>query len=341
MRKISKVIITIIMVTLSFCNISFAVNLGEKNAGGIVVAIYQNKEYVAIGVTVDALQNGEVLEWSKWSNEDLITLKNRCDNNNFGRYWDDNKQGYVDYDWYTDFYQEFTKREDIIATGANTGTGDQDNVNYKDEKDMTDEDKKNAEEYKKQNAEIEKYKKYKAYQIVNYLEDKNNEGHKYKCPKNCYEIWKQTLRESMSKANKNSDLFKRYKKVFEETFGAYDTADGDIAIYTNPDKKDAKTSAGSLDDMISDADSFTEDGEIQYDEGALKKFSTILYNCFLAVGVATALVVGIVIGIKYMMGSIEEKATYKQMLLPYVVGCLVVFGAFGIWKIVVIILESM
>ena len=28
-----------------------------------------------------------------------------------------------------------------------------------------------------------------------------------------------------------------------------------------------------------------------------------------------------IIGVKYMLGSVEEKANYKQTMLPYVIGC--------------------
>ena len=35
-----------------------------------------------------------------------------------------------------------------------------------------------------------------------------------------------------------------------------------------------------------------------------------------------------------MIGSIEEKAQVKESLIPFVIGCVVVFGAFGIWKMV-------
>ena len=38
--------------------------------------------------------------------------------------------------------------------------------------------------------------------------------------------------------------------------------------------------------------------------------------------------------------EIEEKAEIKTMLIPYIIGCVVVFGAFTIWKIVVDILQS-
>lgn len=34
-----------------------------------------------------------------------------------------------------------------------------------------------------------------------------------------------------------------------------------------------------------------------------------------------------VIGIKYMSGSIEEKANYKKTMIPYLIGCMLIFGA--------------
>lgn len=40
-----------------------------------------------------------------------------------------------------------------------------------------------------------------------------------------------------------------------------------------------------------------------------------------------AVIILIVLGVKYMMGSAEEKAEYKKTLLPYVIGAVFVFGA--------------
>lgn len=34
----------------------------------------------------------------------------------------------------------------------------------------------------------------------------------------------------------------------------------------------------------------------------------------------------IVIGIKYMMGSVEEKAEYKKTMMPYIIGAFMLFG---------------
>ena len=40
-----------------------------------------------------------------------------------------------------------------------------------------------------------------------------------------------------------------------------------------------------------------------------------------------SVIVLIVLGIKYMMGSVEEKAEYKKSLMPYMIGCIFVFMA--------------
>ena len=45
------------------------------------------------------------------------------------------------------------------------------------------------------------------------------------------------------------------------------------------------------------------------------------------VGVVVAVVILMVLGIKYMMGSAEEKAEYKKTLMPYVIGAALVFAA--------------
>ena len=49
-----------------------------------------------------------------------------------------------------------------------------------------------------------------------------------------------------------------------------------------------------------------------------------LVGTFIAVGVL------MVIGIRYMMGSLEEKAAYKKSMMPYVIGCFILFGAANI-----------
>lgn len=52
------------------------------------------------------------------------------------------------------------------------------------------------------------------------------------------------------------------------------------------------------------------------------------------VGIVVAVVVLLVLGIKYMMGSTEEKAEYKKVMVPYLIGALLIFAATTIVNVV-------
>lgn len=102
--------------------------------------------------------------------------------------------------------------------------------------------------------------------------------------------------------------------------------------------------AHSAGEIISEGQSFISDGSSgtrRINENNLKNMSDTLYNILLSVGIIAALVVGLVIGIKFVIGGVEQKAEIKGLLIPYIVGCVVVFGAFAIWKIIVDILQTM
>lgn len=52
------------------------------------------------------------------------------------------------------------------------------------------------------------------------------------------------------------------------------------------------------------------------------------------VGVVLSVVVLMIIGIKYMMGSAEEKADYKKSMIPYLVGAILIFAASALAQVV-------
>ena len=53
------------------------------------------------------------------------------------------------------------------------------------------------------------------------------------------------------------------------------------------------------------------------------------------IGTATGVIMLIVIGIKYIVTSVEEKATIKQRLIPYVIGAVLLFGGTGLLTLIV------
>ena len=100
----------------------------------------------------------------------------------------------------------------------------------------------------------------------------------------------------------------------------------------------------AISDIISGADDFIKDG-VKDDspvitDDRLEEMSDLLYNSLLIIAIVIAVIVGLVIAIQFMTGSVSQKAKIKETLIPYVAGCIVIFGAFGIWKLVVTILSS-
>ena len=79
----------------------------------------------------------------------------------------------------------------------------------------------------------------------------------------------------------------------------------------------------------------TEDSGIDFDYVKIKNTSNTIANILIAIGTVIAVIVSSILGIKFMIGSVEEKAQIKEALVPFVIGCIVIFGAFTIWKIFV------
>lgn len=61
-------------------------------------------------------------------------------------------------------------------------------------------------------------------------------------------------------------------------------------------------------------------------------FQTLL-GFFQVLASIIAVIVLLIIGIKYMTGSVEEKAAYKKTMIPYIVGALLIFGTTGIMQL--------
>ena len=80
--------------------------------------------------------------------------------------------------------------------------------------------------------------------------------------------------------------------------------------------------------------------DMEIDSKDLQDVSNMVYNVLLLLGIVIAILIGIVLGIKFMTGSIEEQAKVKESLVPYIAGCVVIFGAFTIWKVVLEVLKT-
>lgn len=77
------------------------------------------------------------------------------------------------------------------------------------------------------------------------------------------------------------------------------------------------------------------------DESQIKEDASNIFDIIFAIGVVLTVIVGGILGIKFMFAGIEDKAKIKEALVPYILGCIVIFGAVAIWKFIVSILDQM
>lgn len=115
--------------------------------------------------------------------------------------------------------------------------------------------------------------------------------------------------------------------------------DASMEKYKSPVNSKNTKVASTIDDVIDDAKNIL-DHDSQIEITQIRDFSNSIFNIFLTIGIVVATVVGSILGIKFITSSVEGKADVKKMLIVYVVGCIAVFGAFTIWKVVVTILQG-
>lgn len=97
-------------------------------------------------------------------------------------------------------------------------------------------------------------------------------------------------------------------------------------------------SSHAISNMMSDGQAFLTKGNSvgsTINTTVLKSTSDYIYNTLLAIAIIVAVIVAMVLGIQFMIASADEKAKVKEALMPFVAGCIVVFGSFTIWKVAI------
>ena len=67
---------------------------------------------------------------------------------------------------------------------------------------------------------------------------------------------------------------------------------------------------------------------------AVLPIGQVIIGIVRAIGTAIALLMLTIIGVKYIMGSVEEKATYKQTMMPYLIGAILIFSGAQVTQII-------
>jgi len=111
-----------------------------------------------------------------------------------------------------------------------------------------------------------------------------------------------------------------------------------IALFTN-----ITNASETISETFSDADDFLKKGESidsKINQEQLRTTSNFIYKLLLAIGIVVMFIVGTILGIQFMTASAEDKAKVKESLIPYIVGCAVILGAFTIWSAVIEVMQG-
>ena len=73
-------------------------------------------------------------------------------------------------------------------------------------------------------------------------------------------------------------------------------------------------------------------GNVQTND--LTKVGNNIVTIIQVVGIVIAVIVLLIIGIKYMMGSASEKAEYKKTMIPYIVGAVLIFAGTSLVRVI-------
>ena len=99
----------------------------------------------------------------------------------------------------------------------------------------------------------------------------------------------------------------------------------------------AETETSQIIDVkkVSDEGSTSDNGKINVDNykpsaitgvNKLTDIGNTIIGVIQLVGSIVSVIVLIVIGIQYVLGSVEEKAQYKEKMMPYIIGAILLFA---------------
>lgn len=73
-------------------------------------------------------------------------------------------------------------------------------------------------------------------------------------------------------------------------------------------------------------------GNVQTND--LTKVGNNIVTIINVVGIVIAVIILLIIGIKYMIGSASEKAEYKKTMIPYIVGAVLIFAGTSLVRVI-------
>ena len=161
----------------------------------------------------------------------------------------------------------------------------------------------------------------------------------------CYTVpaYAAPTEEAAQQAEQAADIEAQRREAEQKARDGKIENDKEISTNSGGSSGDGTTTGKTLDDIIKAGDKFINSGKNaeKISDDKIKDMSDTVWNILMSLGIIIAVVVGLILGIKFITSGIEEQAKVKEMLVPYAIGCIVLFGSVIIWKIVVNVLGSM
>lgn len=112
-------------------------------------------------------------------------------------------------------------------------------------------------------------------------------------------------------------------------------------LFLVPTKTYAKSITQAKSDTgVIDPDDFEPPELNKEDTDVITNKASVITSYIGVLGVIVSIIALILIGIKFMMGSVEEKAEYKKSMIPYLIGVFVFFALTQLLNIIIKIVEG-
>lgn len=93
-------------------------------------------------------------------------------------------------------------------------------------------------------------------------------------------------------------------------------------------------------DPIEDPNFFKPNAITNGDVNAITNKANNIIGAIVTVGVIISAITLGVLGVKYMIGSVEEKAEYKKSMIPYIIGAVLLFACSTVVSIIANIVQN-
>ena len=101
-----------------------------------------------------------------------------------------------------------------------------------------------------------------------------------------------------------------------------DREGGDISVGGNGEKSPSYT----LEDPIKNPDAYKPKDNLTSDNTKFIEMGGSIIAAIRAIGTLIMVVALMIMGIRYMIGSTADKANYKQSMIPYLIGAIMIFA---------------